>query len=228
MKARVRPLKTLARGGARKISRRQGFGPTLVIMVKEPKAGKVKTRLARGIGTASAVCLYRTMLGALVARLSSDPRWRTVLAVSPDAALHSRAFAGQTARMRQGEGDLGRKLQSVADRAPPGPLVIIGTDIPGIRAAHIAAAFRALGNRDAVFGPASDGGYWLVGLRRMSGTPRAFHNVCWSSEYARADTMANLKGRRLAEINVLDDVDDASDLRRLGHLVGRRVLPRDA
>ena len=159
--------------------------------------------------------------------MAFDPRWRTILAVSPGTAVSSPVFGPNTLRMPQGGGDLGRKLQRVAGHAPRGPLLFIGTDIPGICAGDIAAAFRALGNNDAVFGPASDGGYWLVGLRRTPVTPRAFQNVRWSSEHARADTMANLKGRRIALVAPLDDVDDASDLRRLGHLVGRRVVARD-
>ena len=219
MTARARPL-------TRKTSTRQRFGPTLVIMLKEPRAGNVKTRLARDVGVAEATRVYRAMMQALISRLARDPRWRTILAVRPDTAVSSNVFGLNTKRMPQGGGDLGRKLQRVADRAPPGPLLIIGTDIPGIRAGDIAAAFRALGNHDAVFGPASDGGYWLVGLRRTPATPRAFQNVRWSSEYARADTMANLKGRRIALVAPLDDVDDAGDLRRLGHLVGRRVVGR--
>src|SRR3546814_16124850 len=85
---------------------------------------------------------------------------------------------------------------------PPGPAVIIGTDIPDIRPRHAAAAFRALGRHDAVFGPAADGGYWLVGLRRRPTIPRAFDGVRWSTEHALADTRANLRPRRSEERSV--------------------------
>jgi glycosyltransferase A (GT-A) superfamily protein (DUF2064 family) len=89
--------------------------------------------------------------------------------------------------------------------------VLIGSDIPGITAADIAAAFRALGRADAVFGPAEDGGYWLVGFgpRRP---PRPFATVRWSTEHALADTLANCRRHRVLLLRRLRDVDSAADL----------------
>jgi glycosyltransferase A (GT-A) superfamily protein (DUF2064 family) len=94
---------------------------------------------------------------------------------------------------------------------PHGSAVIIGSDIPAIASGHIAAAFRALGENDAVFGPATDGGYWLVGLgpraRRRRGL---FASVRWSSEHALADTLESLPcGTSVAFLEMLEDVDDA-------------------
>jgi hypothetical protein len=88
----------------------------------------------------------------------------------------------------------------------------VGSDIPGVRAADVAAAFRALdGRADAVFGPAEDGGYWLVGLGPRR--PRdPFRGVRWSGPHALADTLANCRGRRVALLRRLRDVDDAADL----------------
>ena len=86
--------------------------------------------------------------------------------------------------------------------------MIVGTDVPGIRPAHIAEAFRLLGRHDAVFGPATDGGYWLVGLRRRPRVLRPFANVRWSSPHALADTLANLEGRTVAFVATLSDVDE--------------------
>jgi len=111
----------------------------------------------------------------------------------------------------QGGGDLGRRMARVFQTLPPGPAVIIGSDIPAIRPAHIAAAFRALGQHQAVFGPATDGGYWLVGLRRRPRLPRRlFERVRWSSAHALADTRAGLpKDMSVALLETLEDVDDA-------------------
>src|SRR4030095_5697983 len=75
----------------------------------------------------------------------------------------------RAALMPQGAGGLGHRMQRLFARLPPGPVIVIGSDIPSIRAAHIAGAFRLLGSADAVFGPAPDGGYWLRGVR---GSPR--------------------------------------------------------
>ena len=114
-------------------------------------------------------------------------------------------------------------MQRILDRAPPGPVVIIGTDIPGIRRAHIAEAFRVLGRRAHVFGPATDGGYWLVGSRRRPHTPQGlFTRVRWSSEHALADTLANLDGRSVGFVATLSDVDDAAALAQHGDF-GRRI-----
>jgi glycosyltransferase A (GT-A) superfamily protein (DUF2064 family) len=133
-------------------------------MAKRPAMGRVKRRLAREIGAAAAIRFYRTSLAHTVLRLAADPRWRTVIALdslADGARLLSRTRA---AMMPQGEGDLGARMQRLFARLPPGPVVIVGGDIPSIRPAHIEAAFRLLGPADAVFGPAEDGGYWLVGL----------------------------------------------------------------
>lgn len=205
---------------------RSRFAARLVIMVKEPVAGRVKTRLALGIGAAAAASVYRAMVTALVARLSADPRWQTVLAVSPDAAILSRMLPRQTSRVAQASGDLGRRLQDIFDQLPPGPVVVIGSDIPAITGADIASAFNALGRHDAVFGPSPDGGYWLIGMKRRPCVLRPFNGVRWSSEHALADTRRNLEAAPVAYVAVRDDIDTAADLARLRAHTGRRVLPR--
>lgn len=185
----------------------------------------MKTRLGRGIGTARAASFYRHTTATVVARLGADPRWRTVLAVAPNAALASRAWPSFFDRVGQGVGNLGARLERVMDGLPPGPVVIVGTDIPEIRPDHIAGAIKRLGQADAVFGPAPDGGYWLVGLKRRPRVPRAFRKVRWSSEHALSDTRANLSGLHVGLLVELADIDEPKDLERAAPLVGRRVLP---
>ena len=175
---------------------------------------RVKRRLAREIGATEAVRFYRSSLSHTVLRLAADPRWQTVLAVDsvPDRAKLRRQR--RTALMPQGNGDLGVRMQRLFERLPPGPVIVVGSDIPAIRPAHIAAAFRLLGQADAVLGPAPDGGYWLVGLKRTPRVPAPFARVRWSGPHALADTRANLKGCRVALAARLSDVDTAEDLRR--------------
>jgi rSAM/selenodomain-associated transferase 1 len=197
----------------------------LVIMVKQPIAGRVKTRLARGIGTVAATGVYRTMQSAVVARLANDRRWQTILAISPGTALRSPMLPASGARVCQGHGDLGDRMQRLVDALPPGPVVIIGTDIPAITTADIAAAFRGLGAHDAVFGPSDDGGYWLVGLKRLPRKDRVFANVRWSTANALADTRANLNSRRTAILRQLNDIDTVDDLTAQRLHAGRRILP---
>ena len=187
----------------------------LVVMVKEPRAGRVKTRLGRGIGMTAAAWWMRHQTARLLRRLR-DPRWDIWLAVAPDRAVASPVWPGDLPRVAQGRGDLGARMGRVLRRRvmrtdPPGPVCIIGADIPGITRAHIARAFRALGSHDAVFGPAPDGGYWLIGMSRTA-PPQLFNNVRWSTPHALADTLATLPGLRIALIDTLADVDDPEDL----------------
>ena len=187
----------------------------LVIMVKVPQAGRVKTRLAAAIGTIEALRCYRVLLGHTVRRLASDRRWVTTLAITPDyaagaIAAWARAIAPVAARP-QGPGGLGQRMQRVMDDMPPGPVVIIGSDIPSLSRVDIAAAFRVLGGSDAVLGPAEDGGYWLVGLRRMPRVLRLFDGVRWSSAHTLDDTLANLKGRKAAHLRRIADIDGEAD-----------------
>ena len=130
----------------------------LAVMLKEPHPGRVKTRLGREIGRVEAAWWFRHQTLSLLRRLD-DPRWQLVLAVSPDGeGMASRIWPGHLPRLPQGRGDLGDRMGRVFRSLPPGPVLIVGGDIPGIAPAHIAHAFRALGRADAVFGPAPDGG----------------------------------------------------------------------
>lgn len=192
-------------------------------MVKAPEAGRVKTRLARDIGVVGATSFYRHASSAIVGRLGADPRWQTVLAVAPDTAIRARYWPAPMLRRAQGHGDLGRRMQALFDRLPPGPVVIVGSDCPTIRRDDIAAAFSALGGADAVLGPASDGGYWLVGEWRSPKALPAFPGVRWSSESTLADTVANFSERRVAFVRELADVDTAADLARLNGAGARRI-----
>ncbi|MEL6119011.1 MAG: TIGR04282 family arsenosugar biosynthesis glycosyltransferase [Pseudomonadota bacterium] len=183
-------------------------------MLKVPQAGRVKTRLGRDIGMTNAAWWFRHQVNALLRRIE-DPRWQLVLAVAPDrAGVMFRGWPLHLARISQGPGDLGDRMGRLMRGLPPGPVCIIGGDIPGVTRAHVAQAFDALGNYDAVLGPAPDGGYWLVGLKRSGRVPSSlFRDVRWSSEYALSDTAASLPDARIALVDRLQDVDTAQDLK---------------
>lgn len=190
---------------------------TVVVFARTPRRGRVKRRLARDVGDAAALRFHRLTLESLIRRLATDPRWRTVLAVTQGTWRWPRGVP----RIRQAGGDLGGRMARAIAAIPSGPVLLVGSDIPGIRRAHIARAFRALAGRDVVFGPARDGGFWLVGVRKREVLPRLFRGVRWSTQYALADTIANLAtGRSHALADMLSDVDDAAALRRVG--VSRR------
>jgi rSAM/selenodomain-associated transferase 1 len=187
----------------------------LFIMVKEPRPGRVKTRLGAGIGLTSAAWWFRHQTRKLIRSLGRDARWQTTIAVSPDVeGMQSRIWPRDIPRWPQGQGDLGQRMKSIFQHAASGPVVIIGADIPGISPALIEKAFRALGNHDAVFGPAPDGGYWLIGLKRgINAVPiNLFKTVRWSTEHALADTIISLGTLKIAMIDELRDVDSIQDL----------------
>jgi rSAM/selenodomain-associated transferase 1 len=184
-------------------------------MVKEPRPGRVKTRLGVDIGMVPAAWWFRHQVARLLRRLE-DPRWQLILAVSPDREGRvSRVWPGHLPRVSQGRGDLGDRMGRLLRRLPAGPVCIVGGDIPGLQKGHVARAFDLLGGHDAVFGPAPDGGYWLVGMTRIAPPPATlFRGVRWSTSHALSDSINSLPGLRVALADMLSDVDTASDLLR--------------
>ncbi len=195
----------------------------LVIFCRRPAVGAGKRRLARGVGDLTAWRFQRLTLARLLRRLAGDRRWTTWLAVTPDAGARDVGWLAAAGRGRawvipQGGGDLGqrmaRPMRQLPVGLPPGAVVIVGSDVPGIDNARVAAAFDTLGRTDAVLGPAHDGGYWLVGLApRARGRP-PFASVRWSGPHALADTAANLAQAGLSwrTLAPLADVDAPGDL----------------
>ncbi len=186
-------------------------GPLLIQFARVPRVGRVKTRLARDIGTVPACWWFRHQIRDLLRRLE-DPRWQIVLAVAPDRALWTRDWPRHLPRIAQGAGDLGARMARIL-RSIPGPVCLIGGDIPGIRKAHIHDAFARLGQYEAVFGPTPDGGYWLVGLKgTRKPPPQLFASVRWSGPHALTDSTATLPDWNIGYAARLQDIDTATDL----------------
>ncbi|MEN2495125.1 MAG: hypothetical protein TECD_01043 [Hyphomicrobiaceae bacterium hypho_1] len=199
----------------------------LVIIVKQPVAGRVKTRLATGIGVTCATTFYRNSSRAVIARLSNDKRWSTTLSVSPDTTLKRPPWPRNLQQIPQGHGDLGARIENAFKALPPGPAILIGSDIPSIRPSHIAEGFSSLGSNDVVFGPAYDGGFWLIGMARRRPILNPFKDVVWSSEHTLADNLRSLYGYRIALVRRLNDIDTAATYQEASSWSGRRVLPID-
>ena len=193
--------------------------PLLIVFLKAPRPGAVKTRLARGIGAVAAWRFYRGTVLALLRRTARQPGWDTVIAVTPDIDARGGVpmFRGFD-RVPQGRGDLGQRMARAMLGAGARPVVLVGGDIPDLRRHHITEAFQALGRADAVFGPATDGGFWLVGLRHPKRDACSlFRGVRWSGPHALADTLGNLRPPLRAElVETLSDVDTPEDY--LAHL----------
>jgi len=193
---------------------------TICIFAKLPVPGAVKTRLVPALGAEGAASLARAFLLDTVAQLQAVPWARTVLAGAGDLAPLLRE--PRPTCWRQGDGDLGQRLERVLRRAleaGEGPAIAIGADTPGLPPHLLEQARDALEGAGSVLGPAEDGGFYLLGLTRcpeglLSGVP-------WS----RRDTMTHTR-RRLVEHGlppvVIDpwfDVDRQEDLKRLTQLI---------
>lgn len=184
--------------------------PTLYIFAKAPVMGRAKTRLAADIGVVHAKRLYRAMMGEVL-RNVQDPRWDTVLAVTPPSALgHVPDWQG-VSQIAQVPGSLSPRLATIFLRK--GPTIVIGTDCPQVTAADIGDAFAELKSQSVVFGPASDGGFWLMGangpLKRDF-----FDGVRWSHEQTLSDVADRTDGA-FGVLRKLTDVDDLQALRQL-------------
>lgn len=184
-------------------------------MVKDPRAGRVKTRLGRDIGMTNAAWWYRHQTRRLLHALR-DPRWTILLSVAPDRTYQtSRSWPKDLPRIPQGRGDIGQRMARSLARTK-GPTVLIGSDIPGITPHHIADAFAKLGAHNTVIGPAQDGGFWLIGLHRPKAQPTTlFQNTRWSHPETLNDTWPSLP-KPVAKISTLTDIDTVADLKPSG------------
>lgn len=188
---------------------------TAIVFARAPRLGTVKRRLAREIGDRGALRFHGSTLMALLRDLKADGRFDVVLAITPYRARVRVPRGIRT--IPQGRGDLGERMSRALGRFKR--VALIGCDIPEANAADVRDAFRALGTADAVFGPAADGGYWLIALgpRRPADL---FGSARWSTEHALADTLKQFRHHRVRFIRTLSDVDTAADYRRYG---GRRA-----
>jgi rSAM/selenodomain-associated transferase 1 len=177
----------------------------IIVFAREPRAGRVKTRLIPLLGEAGAARLHARLLA------------RTL-----DTAHAARPAAVQLQWARRQRGaDLGaRMLHALREGLRRAARVIlIGADCPALRARDLRRCARWLaGGADAVFAPAEDGGYALIALRRVS--PRLFDGIAWGGAQVMAQTRARLAalGWRWRELPAVWDVDRPEDVRRLGDL----------
>lgn len=185
--------------------------PKLIIFAKAPVFGHAKTRLAKGVGAVHAKRHYRAMTRKIL-RCLKDPRWSLMIATAR-TNLHMRVpdWAG-IPQFPQVSGSLSPRLAAVFSAR--GSTIVIGTDSPQVKPKDIAEAFKAIDEKTIVFGPASDGGFWLIGLAGPA--PKGlFDNIRWSHDDTLADMERNCSalGYRLHHLRVLTDIDDIDALR---------------
>lgn len=188
----------------------------LIVFARAPRLGQVKTRMAATMGEAAACEAYREMLRGLFENLAKVKGAEAAVAPA-DAEGELREFVPSGWRVRpQAEGPLeARLVEAFRNAFAEGAqrVAIIGSDCPEITGTHIRGAFKALREADAVFGPATDGGYWLAGLK----APRAelFEGIPWSTPEVLGSTLARAKslGLKIDLLEILADIDTEQDWR---------------
>jgi rSAM/selenodomain-associated transferase 1 len=194
----------------------------LLVFARHPEEGRVKTRLARGIGKRRAWKVYRSLLRLTLylARAQQAAGRGVRIWITPACRLarFRRVWGRRFVCHAQRGGDLGARLRKAFDRAwreGASRVVVIGSDCPGLTPGLLGAAFRALGRSDAVIGPARDGGYYLLGLSRPA--PEVFERIPWGTDRVFQKTLGRLRRHGLAcrTLRKLVDVDTARDLRRV-------------
>lgn len=208
----------------------RGAPGIIAVFAKPPRPGAVKTRLAASVGDEAAAALARAFLEDTWRSLQSLAGARLVLA---GTASESADYGLSSAELwPQGDGDLGARMERIARRAlEVAPwFIALGTDSPGLPTRILDAARAFLERCDAVLGPAADGGYYLLGLRRAE--PGLLAGLPWSAPTTYAATAERLsqRGYTAAAVEPWFDVDEMDDLRRLGAALasGALAAPRTA
>jgi uncharacterized protein len=192
----------------------------LIVMAKAPLAGFAKTRLVPALGEHGAAQLAERLLEHTMLEASKAGAHAITLACAPDTT-HA-AFERQRQRgaglLAQGEGHLGARMQRCFEHAfaqGARRVLMIGTDAPALDAAMLRRAAQALDDNEAVFVPAADGGYALIGLRRL--LPSLFDNMPWSTGAVMSITRERLSqaAMRHTELPTVHDIDEPADLQHL-------------
>lgn len=187
----------------------------LIIFVKNPAPGKVKTRLAKEMGEAEAVSVYKALL-AITHQATAPLNCAKKVYYQDDIGKHDLWDEGDFVKCRQSNGGLGEKMEAVfrENLKQFSKTVIIGSDCPDIKPELLEEAFGQLEQHDAVIGPAEDGGYYLLGLKTFE--PALFTNKSWSTDRVLEETLETLRERGYTYhlLPVLNDIDTPEDLRK--------------
>ena len=187
------------------------------MFARAPELGRVKTRLAADVGPLRALEIYRQLGERVIREVRRSPAHLVIAYDPPELEPVMRAWLGDSfAYEPQSDGDLGTRMaKAMTARIVAGAerIVVIGTDCPSVTADTITAAFAALDAADVVFGPALDGGYYLVGAMRVHEC--LFHDIPWSTAHTLDVSLARARaaGLRVALLPPMRDIDTAADWR---------------
>jgi rSAM/selenodomain-associated transferase 1 len=204
----------------------------LGLFVKAPRPGQVKTRLAAAVSNHWAAAVAEALLLDTIERLAKITAERSLYFSPPDASPYFEAVAAHRFTLApQGQGDLGCRMTAYFAeqfRAGAAKVMLVGSDSPTLPIDYIQDGFAMLDSHDVVLGPATDGGYYLVGCARAA--PEIFANIPWGSSQVLQDTIGAIAraGCRLALLPPWYDVDTLDDWRMLqGHVAALRQAGLD-
>lgn len=185
----------------------------LLIFTRNPELGKVKTRLAKGVGDANALTIYKRLLEhtkETVQPIDCVKRVGYSVKVRSEDLWDDTIFE----KFQQKGEDLGIRMKNAFKQAfdlGHMKVVIIGSDLYDLRQTHIEKAFETLETKDVVVGPALDGGYYLLGLSQL--IPSIFENKKWGTDSVLKDTLDDLQTYSVGMLETLNDIDYAEDLK---------------
>ncbi|GJQ27690.1 MAG: hypothetical protein HBSAPP02_27220 [Phycisphaerae bacterium] len=196
----------------------------LIVFTRYPQPGRTKTRLIPALGAEGAARLQRGLTKRTLTIADAMAAHRTCsIEIRFDGGDHARmrdTFGAGRLYLRQHRGDLGKRIhEAFVDSFERGAhsTLVIGSDCPLLGADHLESAFAALRDHDVVLGPARDGGYYLIGLRRSCAG--LFHEIDWGSSRVHAQTMKRAadQGLSVHNLDVLSDIDEPRDLAEFPH-----------
>jgi rSAM/selenodomain-associated transferase 1 len=189
----------------------------LLVFLKEPRPGAVKSRLAARIGAEAAAAVYRAIADEEIRRTAprGDEYERRFLFDPPDSGPRIAEWLPGQIILPQGGGDLGERMaRAFADAFANGArrAAVIGTDVPAVAREDVLDALESLDEHDVALGPATDGGYYLIALKGPE--PELFRGIRWSSGEVLAATLdrAARRGLSVRVLRTIGDVDTVEDL----------------
>lgn len=194
----------------------------VITFIKSPEKGRVKTRLAKGVGEKTALDLYQCFVTDVLDMVRSTA-WTLRVYFHPEKSCRRiRSWLGTDLDLFAQTGTtLGDKMKNaLAETFAAGyeRAVLIGSDLPDLPSDIIDTAFNALNSTDAVIGPSPDGGYYLIGFTAKGFVPRIFNDILWGSNRVFDLTLNNFSDHGVSPfcLPVWQDIDTKEDLQALG------------
>jgi rSAM/selenodomain-associated transferase 1 len=201
----------------------------IIVFAKNPELGKCKTRLAKTIGNEKALSVYKQLIQHTATTVSQVNSNRVVF--YSEQIQHNDFWPeDKFEKQVQTKGHLGQKMQTAFEwgfNQGYSKICIVGSDLLELKATDIDEAFLKLERNDLVFGPATDGGYYLMGMNELY--KNAFKDKAWSTDQVLKQTLEDLKEQKVALLNPKTDIDTSEDLAKhpeLRHFIPKEILKK--